>query len=60
MGFQHLKFKLKFEYQQAKTMHRYEGNTHRIILFILEKHSKTFSYAIFPVKKNNVGKILKL
>jgi hypothetical protein len=40
-------------------MHRHECNTHNF-LFNLENQSKDFSYTIFPVKKINVGKILKL
>jgi hypothetical protein len=31
-----------------------------IFLFNLENQTKDFSYTIFPVKKINVGKILKL
>jgi hypothetical protein len=34
--------------------------THITFLFNLENQSKDFSYTIFPVKKINVGKILKL
>jgi hypothetical protein len=33
---------------------------HSQLLFNLENQSKDFSYIIFPVKKINVGKILKL
>jgi hypothetical protein len=33
---------------------------HSQLLFNLENQSKDFSYTIFPVKKINVGKILKL
>jgi hypothetical protein len=39
-------------------MHRHECNTQ--LLFNLENQTKDFSYTIFPVKKINVGKILKL
>jgi hypothetical protein len=40
-------------------MHRHECNTHNF-LFNLENQTKDFSYTTFPVKKINVGKILKL
>jgi hypothetical protein len=40
-------------------MHRHECNTY-IFLFNLENQTKDFSYTIFPIKKINVGKILKL
>jgi hypothetical protein len=40
-------------------MHRHECNIHNF-LFNLENQTKDFSYTIFPVKKINVGKILKL
>jgi hypothetical protein len=40
-------------------MHWHECNTHNF-LFNLENQSRDFSYTIFPVKKINVGKILKL
>jgi hypothetical protein len=33
---------------------------HTYLLFNLENQIKDFSYTIFPVKKINVGKILKL
>jgi hypothetical protein len=34
-------------------------NATHITLFNLENQTKDFSYTIFPVKKINVGKILK-
>jgi hypothetical protein len=37
-------------------MHQHECNTHIIILFNLERQTKTFPYTIFPVKKINVKK----
>jgi hypothetical protein len=40
-------------------MHRHECNTHNF-LFDSENQTKLFSYTIFPVKKINVGKVLKL
>jgi hypothetical protein len=40
-------------------MHRHECNTHNFYL-ILENETMDFSYTIFPVKKINVGKILKI
>jgi hypothetical protein len=40
-------------------MHRHECNT-RNFLFNLENQTMDFSYTIFPVKKINVGKFLKL
>jgi hypothetical protein len=39
-------------------MHRHECNTHKF-LFDLENQTRVFPYTIFPVKKINVGKILK-
>jgi hypothetical protein len=33
---------------------------HSQLLFNLENQTKDFSYTIFPVKKINVGKILKI
>jgi hypothetical protein len=40
-------------------MHWHECNTHNFLIDS-EKSNKGFSYTIFPVKKINVGKILKL
>jgi hypothetical protein len=40
-------------------MHWHECNTHNF-LFNLENQTRDFSCTIFPVKKINVGKILKL
>jgi hypothetical protein len=40
-------------------MHQYECNKHQAIYFSLEKQIMVF-YKIFPIKKTNVGKILKL
>jgi hypothetical protein len=33
---------------------------HSKLLFDLENQARLFSYTIFPVKKINVGKVLKL
>jgi hypothetical protein len=33
---------------------------HTLLLFNLENQTKDFSYTLFPVKKINAGKILKL
>jgi hypothetical protein len=40
-------------------MHRHECNTHNCLLD-LENQTRFFSYTRFPVKKINVGKVLKL
>jgi hypothetical protein len=39
-------------------MHRHECNTQ--LCFNSENQTKDFSYTIFPVKKINVGKVLKI
>jgi hypothetical protein len=55
-----MKFKFKFEFQQTNSMtSMYATNIKPLI--ILEKQIMFFlSYTIFPIKKINVGKILKL
>jgi hypothetical protein len=56
---QHLNAFLNLLPLRSTKMHWHECNTHNF-LFDLENQTKDFSYTIFPVKKINVGKLLKL
>jgi hypothetical protein len=57
-----MKFKFKFEFHQTNSMHQHVCNKHQAINYFRKTNNVLFflSYTIFPVKKINVGKILKL